>query len=82
MSMGRRGDKQQPLWVGAAEQPRSPGHRFYEKRNELLREAEFDRRVEALCLCFYEVDGTVGRPSIPPGIYFLVHKDTGHSYQE
>ena len=39
MSMGKREDKQQPLWVGASELPRSAGHRFYEKLNELLREA-------------------------------------------
>jgi transposase len=70
MSMGKREDKQQPLWVAARELPRSEGHRFYEKLNELLREAEFDRRVEALCLRFYEADGTGGRPSIPPGVYF------------
>ena len=70
MSMGKREDKQQPLWVGASELPRSAGHRFYEKLNELLREVDFDRQVEALCRPFYEVDGTAGRPSIPPGVYF------------
>jgi transposase len=70
MSMGQREDKQQPLWVGATELPRSAGHRFYEKLNELLREAEFDRRVEALCRPFYESDHTAGRRSIPPGVYF------------
>lgn len=70
MSMGKREEKQQPLWVAAPELPRSAGHRFYEKLNELLREADFDRRVEALCREFYEADGTSGRPSIPPGVYF------------
>jgi transposase len=70
MSMGKREDKQQPLWVAARELPRSEGHRFYGKLNELLREAEFDRQVEALCRRFYEADGTGGRPSIPPGVYF------------
>ncbi len=70
MSMGKREDKQQPLWVGATELPRSGGHRFYEKLNELLREADFDRQVEGLCRPFYDADGTVGRPSIPPGVYF------------
>ncbi len=68
--MGRREDKQQALWIGATELPQSPGHRFYEKLNELLREADFDRNVEALCQRFYEADGTAGRPSIPPGVYF------------
>lgn len=70
MSMGKRTEKQQPLWLGAGELPRSPGHRFYETLNQLLREAGFDRRVEALCARFYEADGTSGRPSIPPGVYF------------
>ena len=70
MSMGKREDKQQPLWVAAPELPRSAGHRFYEKLNDLLREADFDPHVEALCQRFYEADGTGGRPSIPPGVYF------------
>ena len=70
MSMGKREDKQQLLWVGASELPRSAGHRFYEKLNELLREADFDRQVERLCRPFYEADGTAGRSSIPPGVYF------------
>jgi transposase len=70
MSMGKREGKQQPLWVGASELPRSAGHRFYEKLNELLREADFDRQVEELCRRFYEADGTAGRPSVPPGVYF------------
>ena len=70
MSMGKREDRQQPLWIAAPELPRSAGHRFYEKLNELLREAGFDRKVEALCQRFYEADGTAGRPSIPPGVYF------------
>ena len=70
MSMGKREGKQQALWVGAGELPRSPGHRFYEKLNDLLREADFDRKVEAICQRFYEKDGTVGRPSIAPGVYF------------
>jgi transposase len=70
MSMGKREDKQQAMWIGAGELPRSAGHRFYEKLNELLREADFDRKVEGLCARFYEADGTAGRPSIPPGVYF------------
>jgi transposase len=70
MSMGKREEKQQPLWVGASELPRSAGHRFYEKLNELLRGADFDRKVEGLCQSFYEDDGTVGRRSIAPGVYF------------
>ena len=70
MSMGKRTEKQQPLWLGAGELPCSPGHRFYETLNKLLREADFDRSAETLCARFYEADGTGGRPSIPPGVYF------------
>ena len=70
MSMGRRREKQAPLWVAAPSLPRSPGHRFYEKLNELLREAGFDQAMEAACAKYFEADGTVGRPSIAPGVYF------------
>jgi transposase len=70
MSMGRTREKQASLWVAAPSLPRSPGHRFYEKLNELLRENGFDRAMEAACAKYFEADGTAGRPSIPPGLYF------------
>jgi len=41
---------------------------FYRRLNQLLREHDFDDFVEAQCASFYA--GTVGRPSLPPGIYF------------
>jgi len=44
------------------------GDPFYRKRNQLLAEAQFDRRVEELCRPHY-AEG-VGRPSIAPGVYF------------
>jgi transposase len=69
MSMGRRGGEQTPMWLSSAALARSPRHRFYEKLNELLLEAKFDRRVEALCAPYFEADGP-GRPSIVPGVYF------------
>ena len=69
MSMGRRPSEHQPdLWVATTELPRSPGHAFYDRLNQLLDEAGFDRHVEALCQPHY-ADG-VGRESIPPGVYF------------
>jgi hypothetical protein len=49
MSMGRRQQHQSPLWIPHGELAPSPGHRFYEKLNELLRDAAFDRQAEALC---------------------------------
>lgn len=70
MSMGRRKSQQTPMWLAGSALARSPGHKFYEKLNELLKEAEFDRRVEALCAAYFEADDKPGRPSIVPGVYF------------
>jgi transposase len=68
MALGRREAMQAEMFVAATELPRSPGHVFYTKLNALLAEADFDRRVEALCEPYYADD--VGRPGIPPGVYF------------
>lgn len=68
MALGRREAVQAEMWVAATDLPRSPGHVFYAKLNALLAEADFDRRVEALCEPYYADD--VGRPGIPPGVYF------------
>jgi transposase len=70
MSMGRREDGQTPMWLAGPELARSPGHRFYEKLNDLLKEADFDRRVEQLCAPYFEADNKPGRRSIAPGVYF------------
>jgi transposase len=58
------------MWLAGPELARSPGHRFYEKLNDLLKEADFDRRVERLCEPYFEADDKPGRPSIAPGVYF------------
>src|SRR5512145_2884558 len=68
MALGKRRGEEQGLWVATTDLPKSPGHPFYEKLNTLLAEAGFDRWVEGLCAPYY-ADG-VGRPSIPPGVYF------------
>lgn len=69
MSMGRRAAEQQgELWVVSADLPRSPGHVFYDRLNQLLADAEFDRFVEDLCRPHYAEE--TGRHSIPPGVYF------------
>jgi transposase len=70
MSMGRREGRQTPMWLWGTKLAQSPGHRFYEKLNELLSEAGFDRRVEQICEPYFEADDKPGRPSIAPGIYF------------
>ena len=69
MSMSRRRLEHQPnLWLNAAEIATSPGHPFYERLNQLLREHGFDRFVEDRCVSFYAERR--GRRSIPPGVYF------------
>lgn len=71
MALGRQGDPQGELMVGWAEMPRSPGHVFYDRLQEILKVAGFDPFVETLCKPFYA--STRGRPSLPPGRYFRMH---------
>jgi len=69
MALGRRRSSHQgELFVTSADLPQSPGHAFYDRLNELLAEADFDRFVEDLCRPYYADE--VGRPSLPPGTYF------------
>jgi hypothetical protein len=68
MALGKRQPKQPALWIATPDLPAAPGHPFYQKLNALLEEAGFDRFVEERCRPYY-ADG-VGRPGIPPGVYF------------
>jgi transposase len=68
MALGKRKPEQQGFWVATTELPKSPGHPFYQKLNELLAEAGFDKWIEKRCEPYYAA--TLGRPSIPPGVYF------------
>lgn len=69
MALGRQGgDDQQEFWVATNELPKSAGHAFYQKLNGLLSEAGFDEFIEDLCKPYYHQK--LGRPSIPPGVYF------------
>ena len=52
MAMRRRGAVQDELWIASSALSRPGGHRFYEKLNELVAEACFDKFVEDLCLPF------------------------------
>lgn len=45
-------------------------HPFCTRRNQLLREHGFDDFTEGQCATFYAHAETLGRPSLPPGIYF------------
>lgn len=69
MALGKRKtEQQQELFVATDRLPRSPGHVFYRKLNDLLAEAAFDAWLEKLCRPYY-ADG-IGREGIPPGTYF------------
>jgi transposase len=71
MAMGqRKADRQERLFVAAAELPKSPGHPFYKALNRLLAEAGFDRWIERRCQPYYAQVEKRGQPSIPPGVYF------------
>jgi len=69
MSMSRRPTaQQQEFWIATADLARGPGHPFYRRLNQVLAAAGFDAFVERRCEPFYAAG--VGRPSIPPGVYF------------
>jgi transposase len=69
MSMGKRKrDRQPAMWVSTTDLPTAASHPFYRRLNQLLREHRFDDFVEAQCVDFYAE--TMGRPGVPPGIYF------------
>jgi transposase len=71
MAMGREGDRQGDLIVTWAEMPRSPGHVFYDRLQEVLLTGGFDRFVETACQPYYAPK--MGAPSMPPGRYFRMH---------
>ena len=68
MALGKRRDEQQEMWVTTTSLPKSQGHVFYRKVNQLLAETDFDRTVEKICRPYYH--SHIGRPGIPPGVYF------------
>lgn len=68
MGMGRRKrERQASFWI-AADSLRGVQHVFYEKLNDVLAAGGFDEFVEQQCEPFYAE--RLGRPSIPPGVYF------------
>ena len=70
MAMGTRKDRERTemLWLSATEIRATAAHPFYERLNELLDSQGFDLFVEGECKEFYAKK--MGRPSLPPGIYF------------
>jgi len=70
MAMGKRGSRQESLFIATDQLAHSPGHPFYRRLNALLAETGFDVWIEARCRQYYEQDEPRGRKSIPPGVYF------------
>jgi len=69
MAMGKRRKRpQDTMWVATRDLPKSPGHPFYQRLNQVLAANSFDAFVEAACRRFYAAK--LGRPSLPPGRYF------------
>jgi transposase len=56
------------MWVATTDFPTAASHPFYTRLNQLLREHRFDEFAEGQCTAFYA--DTMGRPGLPPGIYF------------
>lgn len=69
MAMGKSRKIRQPrLWIETSALAQGPGHPFYTRLNELFDEFGFDEFVENLSSVFYAK--TMGRPSLPPTVYF------------
>ena len=65
MALGKRQDeKQQDLFVATTNMPKSPGHPFYKRVNDLLKEAGFDEWAEQLvAVANQPEDPGIGDPS-------------------
>jgi IS5 family transposase len=68
MALGKRKKpKQQPLWIAHSDLAPKGGHPFYTRLNRLLDDDGFDAWLERECAPYFS---EIGRPSIPPGVYF------------
>lgn len=68
MSLGQRQTLQPELFMTHSQLSQALGHPFYAALERMLHSHGFDRFVESLCAPVYAL--TMGRPSIPPGVYF------------
>jgi len=69
MAMGRQPEQRQAdLWIVTERLAVAPAHPFYQQLNRILTGAGFDGFCQAACRKFYAEK--LGRPSIPPGVYF------------
>jgi hypothetical protein len=87
MAMGKRRQQQEALFLPASALPRSAGHPFYRKLNELLAEADFDRWVERLVflaapgeVAWFRSANRAWRPSTPPNRE--THDDLATNWQQ
>jgi len=69
MGTGKKRERTLDLWIAASAVVEPPGNAFYDRVNQILDAHKFDQKVEMLCRKFYK-DSPLGRPSIPPGVYF------------
>jgi len=68
MAMGEgEQSNQREMWIATDALVKAPGHPFYCRLNQILRQQGFDAHVSSLCEKFY---AETGRPSIPPAVYF------------
>jgi transposase len=69
MAMGKRErDRQPTMWVATTDLPTAASHPFYARLNRMLAAQGFDDFAETACQSFYA--DKMGRPGLPPGIYF------------
>lgn len=70
MSLGRKSDQAttEDLFITYSDLPKGPSHPFFSRLDKILRKYDFDAFCEELCESFYAE--VMGRPSIPPGVYF------------
>ncbi len=66
MTMGRRRERQQELFI-EADRIEIPGYPFFDRLNRILSEAGFDGWAETVASPFYRWNE--GRESVPPGVY-------------
>jgi hypothetical protein len=79
MAMGREDDRQGALMVTWGEMPRSPGHAFYDRLQDVLIADGFDHFVETACQPYDAA--TLGAPSVPPGRYFRMQDAQGRLFR-
>jgi len=67
MGTRKQRQRQEELWY-RRDLAQAPGHPFYRRLDEVLDRAGFDDFCETRCRIFYHKK--LGRPSLPPGMYF------------